>query len=254
MVLSHDLGLRSRAVEASVSAVGVLDKAVGVLDALSQGPLALAELSAVTALPRATAHRLATALVAHGLVRRDGEGRFALGLRLVGLGRSAAEGFPLREAAHPVLEGLRDECGESVQLYVRQGDARICVDSLESPHGLRWIVPVGAVLPLDRGSAGRVLTADGDGDAWVESVEEREAGVASVSAGVRAADGRTVAAVSISGPVERGSRAPGERYGAAGGAPPPARGGPRRPPRVPPRGGAPRPPGGAPAGRRRGPR
>jgi DNA-binding IclR family transcriptional regulator len=203
-------------VEASVSAVGVLDKAVGVLDALSRGPLALAELSAATALPRATAHRLATALVAHGLVRRDGEGRFALGLRLVGLGRSAAEGFPLREAAHPVLEALRDECGESVQLYVRQGEARICVDSLESPHGLRWIVPVGAVLPLDRGSAGRVLTAHGAlGGDWVESVEEREAGVASVSAGVRAADGRTVAAVSISGPVERVSRAPGERYGKA---------------------------------------
>src|SRR3954466_6720572 len=53
MVLSHDLGLRSRAVEASVSAVGVLDKAVGVLDALSRGPLALAALSAATALARA---------------------------------------------------------------------------------------------------------------------------------------------------------------------------------------------------------
>src|SRR4051794_41804842 len=123
MVLSHDLGLRSRAVEASVSAVGVLDKAVGVLDALSRGPLALAELSAATALPRATAHRLATALAAHGLVRRDGEGRFALGLRLGGLGRAAAGGFPLRGAAHPVLEALRDGGGGSGRLYGRPGGA-----------------------------------------------------------------------------------------------------------------------------------
>ena len=90
-------------------------------------------------------------------------------------------------------------------------------------------MPVGAVLPLDRGSAGRVLSASpphpiaplrslaGDSPAirrptWVESVEEREAGVASVSAPVREA-GHVVAAVSVSGPLERLTRAPGRRYG-----------------------------------------
>jgi DNA-binding IclR family transcriptional regulator len=47
---------------------------------------------------------------------------------------------------------------------------------------------------------------------WVESVEEREAGVASVSAPVVDAEGTIVAAVSVSGPIERTSRQPGRRY------------------------------------------
>jgi DNA-binding IclR family transcriptional regulator len=50
---------------------------------------------------------------------------------------------------------------------------------------------------------------------WVQTVEEREPGVASVSAPVVAPDGRIVAAVSVSGPVDRLGRAPGRRHGAA---------------------------------------
>jgi len=56
--------------------------------------------------------------------------------------------------------------------------------------------------------AGRPIT-------WVESVEERQPGVASVSAPVVAPDGRVVAAVSLSGPVDRLGRSPGQRHGAA---------------------------------------
>lgn len=199
-----------------VSGVGVLDKAMVVLGALEAGPRSLAGLVEATGLPRATVHRLAGAAEAHGLVRRDGEGRYALGLRLVALGRAAAEGWPLAAAAGPALVRLRDATGESVQLYVREGGARVCVASLESPHGLRTIVPLGATLPIDRGSAGRVLADDGpDGTGWTASVAEREAGVASVSAPVRDRAGRTVAAVSVSGPIERTSREPGPRYGDA---------------------------------------
>ena len=97
---------------------------------------------------------------------------------------------------------------------MREGAQRRCVVSLQSPHALRWIVPEGVLFPLDAGSAGRVLTGDTGTDGWVESVEEREAGVASVSAPVHGADGAVVAAVSISGPVERLTRQPGERFGA----------------------------------------
>jgi len=197
--------------------VGVLDKVVRVLAALEGGPLTLGELVGATGLPRASAHRLAVAAEVHGLVRRDVEGRFALGLRLVALGRSASDGLALVEVARPALEALRADTGESVQLYVRQGDQRVCLASLESPHGLRTIVRVGEALPLDRGSAGMVLRsvptlATGG---WAESVEEREAGVASVSAPVRGDAGTVRAAVSVSGPVERTSRSPGRRYGPA---------------------------------------
>jgi DNA-binding IclR family transcriptional regulator len=194
-------------VDTTLSGIGVLDKAVSILDALEESPLALAELASVTGLPRATAHRLALALEVHGFVSRD-DGRFRLGRRVAS--RSLAD------AARPVLEALRDATGESVQLYVPRGDKRVCIVSLESPHSLRTIVPVGAALPMDVGSAARVLSGRvaGRRRGWAESVEEREKGVASVSAPVRR-DGSVVAAVSVSGPVERTSRQPGRRYSAA---------------------------------------
>ena len=199
----------------SVSGVGVLDKAVAVLGALREsGPLGLAELQQATGLPRATAHRLAVALEEHGLVRRDAAGRFCLGFELIAMGRAAADAFPVSDIARPLLVGLRDDTGESVQLFVREGNERRCIVSLQSPHGLRWIVPEGARLPLEAGSAGRVLLDTvSPGPGYVESVEEREPGVASVSAPVRSSSGLVIAAVSVSGPVERLTRDPGRRFG-----------------------------------------
>ena len=197
--------------------MGVLDKAVAILAALEAGPATLGELVARTALSRATAHRLAAALERHALVGRDGGGRFVLGGRLADLGAAAMVGPSLAAAARAALEWLRDRTGESVQLYASRGDERVCVMSLESPHSLRTIVPVGAVLPMDRGSAGRVLRDEPEARrrGWAESVEERERGVASVSAPVRSPasqGGRVVASVSVSGPVERTTRSPGRRY------------------------------------------
>ena len=199
----------------SVGGVGVLDKAVEVLSALEERPRSLAELVEVTGLPRATAHRLATALESHGLVRRETDGRFALGTRLIALGRVAADALPLAQAASEALTALRDATGESVQLFVREGDRRVCIAALQSLHGLRTIVPLGASLPLDAGSAGKVLsgTDPGASPEWAESVGEREAGVASVSAPIRDSAGAVVAAVSVSGPIERTTRQPGRQYG-----------------------------------------
>jgi DNA-binding IclR family transcriptional regulator len=135
----------------------------------------------------------------------------------------------LVEAARPVLEALRDETGESTQLFVREGDARVCVAASERPAGLRDTVPVGAVLPIDRGSGGKVLLAFGSGGGvasqvpavdpaeletirrrgWAASVAEREDGVCSVSAPILDAGGGVHAALGISGPINRLGRQPG---------------------------------------------
>ena len=193
----------------SVSGVGVLDKAMAVLAAVEDAPRSLAELVDATGLSRATAHRLARALEVHGLVRRTPDGRFAVGPRL--------DAVALPELARPALEALSHATGESVQLFVRRGDRRLCVAALESPNELRTIVPVGAFLPLDRGSAGKVLSEDAAvlRRGWAESVAEREPGVASVSAPVVDGEGRVRAAVSVSGPIQRTTRAPGRRYAKA---------------------------------------
>ena len=212
----------------TVSGVGVLDKAVVILSFLSEGgPATLAEVVEVTGLPRPTAHRLLSALETHHLVGRAG-GQYALGMRLLGWGNKAV-GLDLVEAARPALGALRDETGESVQLYVREGDRRVCVASVErAGGGLKDTVPVGAVLPLDLGSGGKVLLAwaeDGEisprvnaaeleeirSQGWAESVAEREAGVASVSAPVFGAGGALRAAVCASGPISRLGGRPGER-------------------------------------------
>jgi len=199
-----------------VTAVGTLDKVVAVLGALEAGPVSLAGIVASTGMPRATVHRLASALCQHGLAGRDGQGRFVLGPRLVTLGHAALDSISVVDAARPALVGLRDATGESAQLYVPSGDTRVCVAALEGRNELRTIVALGAVLPLDRGSAGRVLRGALLGPCgYAASVAERAPGVASVSAPVRSGEGEVVAAISVSGPIERLGSDPGARFGAA---------------------------------------
>lgn len=207
---------------APTTGVQTLDRSVAVLAAVAAaGTLSLAELTVATGLPRPTAHRLAVALEHHGLLRRAADGRFRLGGRLVGWGAAAVRSWPLVDAAQPVLDRLRDESGESAQLYVRDGASRVCVASADRASGLRDTVPLGAILPLDKGSGGTVLRAFAGAKGrrfeevrargWAESIAEREAGVASVSAPVLGHGGELLAALSISGPIDRLGRTPGRR-------------------------------------------
>jgi DNA-binding IclR family transcriptional regulator len=214
------------------SGIGVLDKSVAILAAVAEQPRALADLVDATALPRATAHRLAVALEVHRLLARDAEGRFVLGPRVADF--AAALPDPLVAAAGPVLAWIRDECGESAQLYRRDGAERVCVAAAERTHGLRTTVPVGSRLPLTAGSGAQVICAWSERASladvlvaaefperslaevrrrgWAQSVGQREAGVASVSAPVLGDGGELLAAVSISGPIERLGRSPGTRF------------------------------------------
>jgi DNA-binding IclR family transcriptional regulator len=200
-----------------ISGVGVLDKSCAVVEAVHErGPASLADLVEATGLPRPTVHRLAAALEKQRLLRRAEDGRYRLGFRLAAWGSSAAGEGALLDIATPVLVELREETGESAQLYVRDGETRVCLASLERRGGgLRDTVPTGAVLPLAKGSGGKALAGDVQPRGWAESVAEREAGVASVSAPVRDSSGRVLAAVGVSGPIERLGRSPGRRYGEA---------------------------------------
>jgi DNA-binding IclR family transcriptional regulator len=212
----------------------VLDKAVGVLYAVAESPCGLADLCERTDLPRATAHRLAVGLEVHRLLARDADGQWRLGPGLTELAGHVRD--PLLSAGAAVLPRLRELTGESVQLYRREGTARICVAALEPPAGLRDTVPVGTRLPMTAGSGAKVLLAFADSATqlavlptakftdrtlaevrkrgWAQSAAEREPGVASVSAPVRDARGAVIAAVSVSGPIDRMGRRPGARWAA----------------------------------------
>jgi DNA-binding IclR family transcriptional regulator len=216
------------------SGIGVLDKAVGVLHSIADSPCGLAELCERTGLPRATAHRLAAGLETHRLLARDSAGRWRLGPAISEL--AAQVNDPLLAAGSAVLPRLREITGESVQLYRREGTSRICVAALEPPAGLRDTVPVGARLPMTAGSGAKVLLAFSDSTTqqavlpsakftertlaevrrrgWAQSAAEREPGVASISAPVRDRSGAVIAAVSVSGPIDRMGRRPGARWAA----------------------------------------
>jgi DNA-binding IclR family transcriptional regulator len=221
------------------SGVGVLDKAIKILGSLEAGPHSLSELVASTGIARPTAHRLAVALEFHRFVARDLSGRFILGPRSTELAAASGED-KLLAAAPPALNALRDATSESAQLYRRHGDQRICVATAERLSGLRDSVPTGSLLTMQAGSAAQILLAWEDAEkiqrtlnrsggakfttatlsavrrrGWAQSVGEREAGVASVSAPVRAPNGKVVAAVSISGPIERLGRQPGRLHAAS---------------------------------------
>ncbi|WP_088105790.1 IclR family transcriptional regulator [Halalkalibacter urbisdiaboli] len=205
------------------SGVGVLDKFVYILEFLvERGTANLNEIVKETKISRSTAHRLLTAMEGHHLVMKNNDG-YLLGSRLTGWGE-VSYSKSLVELAKPKLTKLTEITGESSQLYVREGDKRICIASVEPKIGLTNTVPVGSVFPLEVGSAGKVFLVwdcDPKGDrmydairqqGWVESVAEREDGVASVSAPIFSGNGILRAAVSVSGPISRMGNVPSEKF------------------------------------------
>jgi DNA-binding IclR family transcriptional regulator len=207
---------------------------MAILDAVEAGASTFTQISRSTGLTRPTTHRLLKALEAHGLVSSGGSFGYRLGPRILALSVSAARGLPLRELAHPILLELARSTGESTQLYVRDGDKRLCVDAVGSESELRTIVEIGAELPLTAGSAGKVFLAFGSptdrdqataaqrltdrtpvGDELLRQLDqvrrngfatssgERQPGVGSVSAPVFGSAGEVLAVVSLSWPEAR---------------------------------------------------
>ncbi|SDM12589.1 IclR family transcriptional regulator [Arthrobacter sp. ok362] len=189
-----------------------LERAAAILDSVGRSAVSASELSRRTGLSLSTAHRLALQLAEYGFLRRADSGAFRLGDRFV---RSALE-----NAGLPVLHDLRDRTGESAQLWVRRGDERLCLLSVDSRHELRATLPPGSRLPLPFGSSGRLLAADDDVLAelavtgWIESVGARTPGLGSISAPVRTNEG-IIAAVCLAMPLARVSDSPGKDYGDA---------------------------------------
>ncbi len=212
---------------AAPGGAAAVDRALSLLGAFRSGDAALplAQLAQRTRLYKSTALRLLASLEHARLVQRLEDGRYALGSEVARLHAIYAASFSLDRLVLPQLRRLVQATGESAAYHVRQGEGadavRLCLYRVDSPHPVRDHIRAGDVLPLDRGTGGRVLTAFDPVRAKTGSAAERKllaairergyyaatgdrlAEVAGISAPVLHADGTLAAAVTLTMPSHR---------------------------------------------------
>jgi DNA-binding IclR family transcriptional regulator len=223
-----------------MSAIQVIDRLASLLDAVGGGqpPVSLKVLVAETGLPPSTAFRILAAAAENGLVERDGRGGYRLGPRLARLTGQLRAGLDLRAEARPVMDWLRDQVGETVNLTIREGDEVVYVERSTPRRTLRVEQVVGSRAPLHTTAVGKLMLGEGGrpavqdyaartglpaftprtrvkvGELWDDIArsrargyalddEEAEAGVGCIGALVRDHTGATVAGLSVSAPIQR---------------------------------------------------
>ncbi|MBC9732873.1 IclR family transcriptional regulator [Nocardioides marmotae] len=213
--------------------MAVIAKATQALDLIARahGPVRLADVASALAIPRSSAHRLLADLVELDILRRDDNGHFLLGARLLTWGLAAELSYDIKGVAEPHMRRLRDETGKSVNLHVLQGDHRVCIAAHRGPTTLLPPIPVGQALPLGIGATGKVLLAfspapvrdqvlqrlaeDGRpvpteeylsrvrAEHWATSANEQEVGLAAGATIITGNGGRVVAALAIGAGVDQ---------------------------------------------------
>lgn len=104
--------------------------------------------------------RLTKALVVHGYVEREEPGpRFILSRKLLTLAQPKREERSLVQLAREPMRWLRDATGESAHIGVRSGFECIVLDRVVGPHPFKCYVEAGAHGPLHAGAPGKVLLA-----------------------------------------------------------------------------------------------
>jgi DNA-binding IclR family transcriptional regulator len=203
--------------------VAALDRAFAILGAFtaSDQGLTLAQLAERTGLYKSTILRIAQSLMQHRFLQRLEDGRYQIGPGPLMLGALYQRNLNLSDVMRPLMRELATASGEGVSFYVRDGDLRICLLRVDSQHSVREHVTEGDVLPLDRGSGGRVLLAfsGATGDAYENirrnyycaSFGERDPDTSGISAPVFGAGQQLLGALTVAGPTSRVGRAFAER-------------------------------------------
>ena len=190
--------------------VAAVDRALSILDALTDDKVTLAELSKRTDLYKSTVLRLLKSLEKFGYVLRSADGSYRLGSKVLHLGSLYQRHFKTSEIVPPVLERLSAEVHEGASFYVCEEDKRVCLHRVEATRAVRDSIHVGDRLPLTVGAAGHVLRAfsNGRGERFDEirrrmyaaSFGERDSETAAIAAPVFGPGNALVGAVSVSGP------------------------------------------------------
>ena len=212
-----------------------VDRALSILPLLAEGPADLGQVADRLGVHKSTALRLLRTLHEHGMVYRQSDQRYRLGARLIALAQEAMENLDIREIAHPHLVRLNELCGHTVHLAVYEEDEVLYIDKVESRYPVRMYSRIGKPVAITVAAVAKLLLADlpeaelraladkldyplytarstPNAPAFLKELERvREQGWATdlggheesincVAAPVRGADGRVVAAMSVSAP------------------------------------------------------
>ncbi|SFP84753.1 IclR family transcriptional regulator [Variovorax sp. 770b2] len=212
---------------AAPGGAAAVDRALSLLSAFQAGDeaLSLAQFAERTQLYKSTVLRLLASLEHARLIRRQDDGRYALGMEIARLHGLYAASQSLDRVVLPVLRALVAATGESAAYHVRQDQGeswvRLCQFRIDSSHVVRDHVRAGDLLPNDRGAGARVLIAFGPeaerprgakerklydairAQGYCALVGDRTAELAGISAPVFHADGSLAAAVTLTMPTHR---------------------------------------------------
>jgi IclR family transcriptional regulator, acetate operon repressor len=192
--------------------VGPLDRALDLLETLAAAPdSTLVDLAAGAGLNKATAFRHLRVLARRGYVTQDPDTkRYALGYRVLDLGFHARTNLQLPRVGRAGMAALSTTFNETVHLGVRMDNQVVHIAVVPSTHPLKMACEVGERTLIHVSALGKSLLAWEGADAidallagpGLPSVSER-----CIGAPVRTAGGGVIAAISLSGPVDRVSEA-----------------------------------------------
>lgn len=177
-----------------------LERGVAILRLLRRDRRSLSapEVAAELGLPRSTVHRLLQSLVGLNLLRRQGDGAYALGPAVLALGFEYLASLDIVELAGPVLARLRDEIGCSTHLAVLERENALFVARYAVRSAVSSSFGIGFSAPARDTAIGRLLLGElkreyAISDSLSSGIFPR--GMIAISAPVRDARGRTVAAI-----------------------------------------------------------
>jgi DNA-binding IclR family transcriptional regulator len=139
-----------------------VEKALRILCYMATKPkMGPSEISQDLKYDKSTVIRLLQTMELLDFVKQEHDkGRYELGSKVLQLAQKFLEHRDdIVSLAVDQIRALWENYHETVGLYAREGDTRICIFRLESPQSLRHSVRVGQVLPLHRGAAGKAFLA-----------------------------------------------------------------------------------------------
>ena len=144
--------------------IPVIDRMMEVLAQLErrEAGVSIRDLVSALKLPRTTVYRILNTLQLHDMVRRDENGSYQLGSRLLGLAAHVATGastIDLVAVAQPFLDRLADEIGEGTKLSVVDKDMTLVLAAASARREYALSVTPGQRLPMHAGAAGKLLLA-----------------------------------------------------------------------------------------------